>query len=65
MFLSRKWKDKLYAPFARTGWIPKSFPAQVNKDEFNHKLLENTILRSKKNISSMLYSSIYLLLTYS
>ena len=35
MFLSRKWKDKLYAPFARTGWIPKSFPAQVNKDEFN------------------------------
>lgn len=35
MFLSRKWKDKLYAPFARTGWVPKSFPAQVKKDEFN------------------------------
>jgi len=32
---SKDWKDKLYAPFARTGWIPKSLPYQIEKDNFN------------------------------
>jgi sterol desaturase/sphingolipid hydroxylase (fatty acid hydroxylase superfamily) len=32
---SKDWKDKFYAPFARTGWTPKSLPYQIEKDNFN------------------------------
>ena len=35
MWSSQEWKDKIYAPFARTGWIPKSLPYQIEKDNFN------------------------------
>jgi hypothetical protein len=35
MWLSKDWKEKLYAPFARTNWTPKSFPEKVKKDNFN------------------------------
>lgn len=35
MWSSQDWKDKLYAPFARTGWSPKSLPYEIEKDDFN------------------------------
>ena len=35
MWLSKKWKDKLYAPFARTSWTPESLPVKTSKDNFN------------------------------
>ena len=35
MWLSKDWKDKLYAPFARTSWTPKSLPFKAEKDNFN------------------------------
>ena len=35
MWLSTSWKDKLYAPFARTSWTPASFPSATKKDNFN------------------------------
>ena len=63
MFLSRKWKDKLYAPFARTGWLPKSFPAQVNKDEFNPQAFRKYDPEIKKEYK--LYALFqYLFITY-
>jgi hypothetical protein len=37
IWLSTDWKERLYAPFARTGWTPKSFPEKVEKDNFNPK----------------------------
>jgi alkylglycerol monooxygenase len=35
MWFSRDWKEKLYAPFARTSWTPTSLPIPAPKDEFN------------------------------
>lgn len=35
MWLSKDWKDRLYAPFARTGWTPKSFPEKAEKADFD------------------------------
>ena len=35
MWFSKNWKEKLYAPFARTGWTPASMPNAEPKSEFD------------------------------
>ncbi len=32
---AKKWKEKLFVPFARTGWRPSSLPNSIRKDDFN------------------------------
>ena len=63
MWLSKDWKEKLYAPFARTGWIPKSFPEKVAKDNFNSQTFKKFDPVISKQIK--LYSLFqYLFITY-
>ena len=63
MWLSKDWKEKLYAPFARTGWIPNSFPEKVAKDNFNSQTFKKFDPVISKQIK--LYSLFqYLFITY-
>ena len=63
MWLSKDWKEKLYAPFARTGWIPKSFPEKVAKDNFNSQTFKK--FDPVISIQIKLYSFFqYLFITY-
>ena len=63
MWLSKDWKEKLYAPFARTGWIPRSFPEKVAKDNFNSQTFKKFDPVISKQIK--LYSLFqYLFITY-
>jgi len=32
---AKSWKEKIFVPFARTGWRPSSLPGPVTKDDFN------------------------------
>ena len=32
---AKRWKEKLFVPFARTGWRPSSLPNSIRKDDFN------------------------------
>jgi len=32
---AKKWKEKLFVPFARTGWRPSSLPNSIRKDDFD------------------------------
>ena len=32
---AKRWKEKLFVPFARTGWRPSSLPNSIRKDDFD------------------------------
>lgn len=63
MWLSKKWKDKLYAPFARTSWTPASFPNQIKKDEFNPQTFKkyNPVIKKEYKLYALFQ---YLFITY-
>jgi len=37
VFWAKSWKEKMYAPFAKTGWQPESMPSSPIKDAFDAK----------------------------
>ena len=63
MWSSQDWKDKLYAPFARTGWTPKSLPYQIEKDDFNAESFKkfNPAISKQHKIYALFQ---YLFITY-
>ena len=63
MWLSHDWQDKLYAPFARTGWIPQSFPEKIEKDNFDSSTFKkfDPVIGKRQKIYAMFQ---YLFLTY-
>ena len=63
MWSSQDWKEKLYAPFARTGWSPKSLPYQVEKDNFNAESFKkfNPVISKQHKIYALFQ---YLFITY-
>ena len=63
MWSSQDWKDKLYAPFARTGWSPKSLPYQIEKDNFNAESFKkfNPVISKQHKIYALFQ---YLFITY-
>ena len=63
MWSSQDWKDKLYAPFARTGWTPKSLPYQIEKDDFNAESFKkfNPTISKQHKIYALFQ---YLFITY-
>ena len=63
MLSSQDWKDKLYAPFARTGWSPKSLPYQIEKDNFNAESFKkfNPVISKQHKIYALFQ---YLFITY-
>ena len=63
MWSSRDWKDKLYAPFARTGWSPKSLSYQIEKDNFNAESFKkfNPVISKQHKIYALFQ---YLFITY-
>lgn len=63
MWSSKDWKDKLYAPFARTGWSPKSLPYQIEKDNFNAESFKkfNPVISKQHKIYALFQ---YLFITY-
>jgi len=63
MWSSQDWKDKLYAPFARTGWTPKSLPYQIEKDDFNAESFKkfNPVISKQHKIYALFQ---YLFITY-
>ena len=63
MWSSRDWKDKFYAPFARTGWSPKSLPYQIEKDNFNAESFKkfNPVISKQHKIYALFQ---YLFITY-
>ena len=63
MLLSHDWQDKLYAPFARTGWIPQSFPEKIEKENFDASTFKkfDPVIGKRQKIYAMFQ---YLFLTY-
>ena len=63
MWLSHDWQDKLYAPFARTGWIPQSFPEKIEKENFDASTFKkfDPVIGKRQKIYAMFQ---YLFLTY-
>ena len=63
MWSSQDWKEKLYAPFARTGWSPKSLPYQIEKDNFNAESFKkfNPVISKQHKIYALFQ---YLFITY-
>ena len=63
MWSSQDWKDKLYAPFARTGWSPKRLPYQIEKDNFNAESFKkfNPVISKQHKIYALFQ---YLFITY-
>jgi sterol desaturase/sphingolipid hydroxylase (fatty acid hydroxylase superfamily) len=63
MWSSQDWKEKLYAPFARTGWTPKSLPYQIEKDDFNAESFKkfNPTISKQHKIYALFQ---YLFITY-
>ena len=63
MWSSQDWKDKLYAPFARTGWSPKSLPYEIEKDDFNPERFKkfNPTISKQHKIYALFQ---YLFITY-
>lgn len=63
MWLSHDWQDKLYAPFARTGWIPQSFPEKIEKENFDASTFKkfDPAIGKRQKIYAMFQ---YLFLTY-
>jgi sterol desaturase/sphingolipid hydroxylase (fatty acid hydroxylase superfamily) len=63
MWSSQDWKDKLYAPFARTGWTPKSLPYEIEKDGFNPESFKkfNPTISKQHKIYALFQ---YLFITY-
>ena len=63
MWSSQDWKDKLYAPFARTGWSPNSLPYQIEKDDFNAESFKkfNPTISKQHKIYALFQ---YLFITY-
>ena len=63
MWSSQDWKDKLYAPFARTGWTPKSLPYEIEKDDFNAESFKkfNPTISKQHKIYALFQ---YLFITY-
>ena len=63
MWSSQDWKDKLYAPFARTGWSPKSLPYQIEKDNFNAESFKkfNPVISKQHKVYALFQ---YLFITY-
>ena len=63
MWSSQDWKDKLYAPFARTGWSPKRLPYQIEIDNFNAESFKkfNPVISKQHKIYALFQ---YLFITY-
>ena len=63
MWLSHDWQDKLYAPFARTGLIPQSFPEKIEKENFDASTFKkfDPVIGKRQKIYAMFQ---YLFLTY-
>ena len=63
MWSSQDWRDKLYAPFARTGWSPKSLPYEIEKDDFNPESFKkfNPTISKQHKIYALFQ---YLFITY-
>ena len=63
MWSSQDWRDKLYAPFARTGWTPKSLPYEIEKDDFNPESFKkfNPTISKQHKIYALFQ---YLFITY-
>jgi hypothetical protein len=63
MWSSQDLKDKLYAPFARTGWSPKSLPYEIEKDDFNPESFKkfNPTISKQHKIYALFQ---YLFITY-
>jgi sterol desaturase/sphingolipid hydroxylase (fatty acid hydroxylase superfamily) len=60
---SQDWKDKLHAPFARTGWTPESLPEIIEKDNFDSSTFKkfDPVISKRHKIYAMFQ---YLFLTY-
>jgi hypothetical protein len=63
MWFSKDWKDKLYAPFARTSWTPKSFSLKSHKDNFDPETFKkyDPIITKNQKIYALFQ---YLFITY-
>lgn len=63
VWFSKDWKDKLYAPFARTSWSSDSLPFKTYKDDFNPKTFKKYDPAINKN--HKIYALFqYLFITY-
>ena len=60
---SQDWKDKIHAPFARTGWTPESLPEIIEKDNFDSSTFKkfDPVISKRHKIYAMFQ---YLFLTY-
>jgi sterol desaturase/sphingolipid hydroxylase (fatty acid hydroxylase superfamily) len=63
IWFSEDWKDKLYAPFARTSWTPKSFSLKSHKDNFDPETFKkyDPIITKNQKIYALFQ---YLFITY-
>ena len=63
MWSSQDWKDKIHAPFARTGWTPESLPEIIEKDNFDSSTFKkfDPVISKRHKIYAMFQ---YLFLTY-
>ena len=63
MWSSQEWKDKIHAPFARTGWTPESLPEIIEKDNFDSSTFKkfDPVISKRHKIYAMFQ---YLFLTY-
>ena len=63
MWSSQNWKDKIHAPFARTGWTPESLPEIIEKDNFDSSTFKkfDPVISKRHKIYAMFQ---YLFLTY-
>ena len=63
IWFSKDWKDKLYAPFARTSWTPKSFSLKSHKDNFDPETFKkyDPIITKNQKIYALFQ---YLFITY-
>ena len=63
MWLSKSWKEKFYAPFAKTSWTPESLPIKVSKDNFNAQTFKkyDPVISKRHKIYALFQ---YLFITY-
>jgi alkylglycerol monooxygenase len=63
MWLSKNWKERFYAPFARTSWTPKSLPIKANKDNFNAQTFKkyDPVISKRHKVYALFQ---YLFITY-
>ena len=63
MWFSADWKEKIYAPFAKTNWTPKSFPISAPKEKFNAQEFKkyNPVISNRHKIYALFQ---YLFIAY-